>query len=367
MKTRLKVVTGYILCVLFLSCAVFYSSKGAHEIPILFKKKNFGGDDIQFIRDMKDRNSIIKIFSVTELTRNQGTNSHYMPLCLVIFSTIYKYSNGDPQIFVILNCIIHILNGMLIYILFREFIQKKYLIIISCLMFIFHPTQIHTLAWITAGLSHGLVTFTALLSFICFSRYIALESRTYYCLSILCFLFSLLIKPLACGFPLIFFVYSLAVMEKHANLKQIKFKNYVSRILPFVSLFSLIFAIEIYKYPYGNIAKNWGGINLGTHVILRGSDLALRYFSMEHFTVTTRTYLLSAIITLFLISLIHALIKKQMTYLVGHAFFWMPVFLMLSSNFRDISSILRYQYIPSIGMIFLVALFIDDLLSSKKR
>ena len=110
----------------------------------------------------------------------------------------------------VVNLLIHIFNGILIYFLCFYITRKKPIGLIAGILFavyIFHANSISPVTWI-AGRVDPLVTFFYLLTFILFIKFLSNNSYLVYFFSLFVFLLALLSKEMAVTLPLmmVFFV-----------------------------------------------------------------------------------------------------------------------------------------------------------------
>ena len=135
------------------------------------------------------------------------------------------------------NVVVHIINGLLVFTIFKQFIVNKWAVLIGVGFFLLHPIQVETVSWVSEfrGL---LATLFALLS--CY-YYLKNQANLSY-LSLIFFVLALLSKPSA--LILVFFIFAINYFHY-----RFKFGVNFEKIL-FFMLIALIFSIITHSSQY---------------------------------------------------------------------------------------------------------------------
>lgn len=346
-----RIFQRYIVIIIFIVCL-----ENIFVRMISFQNtKAFGGDDFECVMTMRDRVSLGDMFSVEKITLGTGYNTYYMPLSLFIFSVIFKTSHGNTVGFIYFNHFFHVINGFLLFALIHRLVRQKIIAAISASFFLLYKPNIETLFWLSAGMERSFCMFLVLTSLLSFDYFLRKNNYFLYGLSILLAIMSYLMKPIAYFLPftLIFYYCHLKIGLNEWRIDKIKrliliCGPYFACLLPF-------FLISMSKYPYGNVAKSWGGASLGIHTILRALDLGSRILMMNEIFVPIRAALmiLLLLVTFFLIA--YSLYKNNAIILFGLTWLWLGILLTSGSNFRPTFDVLRYLYLPIGGGIVIVA------------
>ncbi len=142
--------------------------------------------------------------------------SNYHPLTMISLSIDYALTKKDPnatneglsinaRVFHITSLVLHLLNVILVF-FFIYILSGKRIIVPTVAGFLFavHPMHVESVAWISER-KDVLYTFFFLAGLICYLVYTRKKDITWYFLTVLCFLLSLLSKPAAVVFPLVLF------------------------------------------------------------------------------------------------------------------------------------------------------------------
>lgn len=106
------------------------------------------------------------------------------------------------------SVLLHIFNALLVGVLSRIiFPNHRAAARVGSMLFLLHLLQIEVVAWISQARESISVGF-ALLSLICFLRYLQKNRWVYYISSVILFVFGLLAKPGIVALPLIMFLFA---------------------------------------------------------------------------------------------------------------------------------------------------------------
>ena len=138
------------------------------------------------------------------------------------------------------NVVVHIVNGLLVFTIFKQFIVNKWAMLIGVLFFLLHPIQVESVAWVSE--------FRDLLAF-CFSLsalYLYLKNQTKVGFLVLfLFVFALLSKPSAVVLVAFVFLFNYFYYD-------FKLAKNIQKTLPF-ALIALIFVIIASSAQLGRI------------------------------------------------------------------------------------------------------------------
>ncbi len=246
---------GNIFLMVFVTIVVFYNSMGAYFSEV---------DDLNSILH-SDRNWG-KIFVTNTYGYNLGGN--YRPI-EVISHQIDKQLFGDDDIVGrhFTNIIVHIFNLILVYFLAGHFTKKKWIGLMSGLLFaihIVHGNSLPPVAWIS-GRVDPFVTFFLLLTLLMFIKFLSTGSKLFYLISFITFIFALWSKEMAFIFPLVIVLY-LYLFTNIKNEEQLTTSD--TLILPWITILGgvLLILIAILFNPHfaANFLSPDGSLHEGT-------------------------------------------------------------------------------------------------------
>ena len=200
----------------------------------------------EIIQDLSFEN-IIKIFS-------EPYFMNYHPLTILSYALEYNYDKINPKVYHTTNYIFHLLNIVLVFILFY-FISKRNLIIPSTVAFLFalHPMHVESVAWV-AERKDVLYALFFLGSLITYVKFIENKNTKWYIFTIVLFILSLLSKPMAVTLPVVLvlldyfykrkFNTKLVLESLYNSKKSDNTGKYVWTSLIFNSLLNCIFSLS---------------------------------------------------------------------------------------------------------------------------
>ena len=111
----------------------------------------------------------------------------------------------DPHVFHSLNLVLHCFNGLLVFLLLLELEMGELPAFAGALLFVWHPIQVETIAWVSAlkDLTAGFFSLAALILYLRSHGMAKVGKRRFtYCMATLAFALALLSKPAAVALPL---------------------------------------------------------------------------------------------------------------------------------------------------------------------
>lgn len=187
----------------------------------------------------------------------------YHPLTLISLSIDFNFWGNDPFGFHLSNLIFHLLNTLLVYVVFRKLKSSILVSVLVSLIFGMHPMHVESVAWIS-GRKDVMYVFFYLLTLISYMSMVKSEQRLkrilLYFFSITMFVCSILSKNIAFTLPLILLLIDY-LQNRKVNTRSIAAKT------PFF----IVSIIAIYIAKYGQQAsdsmQDLTGISYGDSII----------------------------------------------------------------------------------------------------
>jgi tetratricopeptide (TPR) repeat protein len=146
----------------------------------------------------------------------------YHPLVLLSYAVEFKFFKLDPLAYHCTNLLLHLLNCVLVFWLFKRVAGNKWVAFIVALLFGIHPMHVESVAWI-AERKDVLYAAFYLAALIAYDYYATGNRRRFYYAALVLFVCSLLSKPMAMTLPVILILMdflrgrkfsSVAIMDK---------------------------------------------------------------------------------------------------------------------------------------------------------
>ena len=282
----------------------------------------------------------------------------YIPLVFLSFQANYLMGGLDPFGFHLVNLILHAGNALLVMGLLRMLTRNRLISVLTGLIFAVHPLHTEAVVWI-AGRKDLLSTFFSLLTIIFYLRYRE-QSRWAYALSILFFLLALLSKAVAITIPAILILIDYCLEERPLT------KKFFLDKIPYILLSAIFIIIAL-----AGKQRVIGDSNLLETILVAAKStvfylqkmvmptgLTITYMQNDQITALSPEFLISLLISLGLIvASVWALLKKRwiafgiLFYLITLA----PTYLNARKGGTVFFAVDRYAYLPSIGLLFLLA------------
>ncbi|MCF8373641.1 MAG: tetratricopeptide repeat protein [Bacteroidales bacterium] len=292
--------------------------------------------------------------------------NHYVPLVMVSYSLEYKFFGLDPFAYHTVNLLLHLLNCCLVFWFIYLLWPKPGVAFITALLFGIHPLHIESVAWISER-KDVLYAFFFLFSLIAYMYYKKQDRRVFYYGSIGLFLCSLLTKSMAVTLPFVLLLIDYPI--KGFN------KKWVQEKIPYL-LLSVVFALITLKITYGNssglenqypsfsLLRNFLVANYGIVFYLQKIFLPINLSAFYPYpadlgSTIPKIFFLSPVIVIALVVGLYFVKKHTTGILFGGLFFVITIFpvLQLIPAGNAITAD-RYPYIPSIGIFFIVGVFL---------
>jgi len=140
---------------------------------------------------------------------------NYAPIHIISYMLDYEAWGLNPRGFILSNVVMHAANGLLFYALLMRLHRNKALAFLAAFIFLFHPVQVESVAWISER-KNLLAMFFCLASFHCHISYRTMPEprrmRFYVC-SVVAFVLAVLSKSVSVILPLVFILYDLCYLK----------------------------------------------------------------------------------------------------------------------------------------------------------
>ncbi len=344
----------------------------------------FVGDDITLIVTntfYKDFNNIWRLFESSYFYKSStillGTSADfgsgsvtYRPVDNLTYFFDYMLWGMNPFGFHLTNVIIHAVNVVLIYLVLLQFELSSTEALFACLLFGVHPIQSEAVSAIGYR-ADVLAAFFVLLSFHTWLIFSKIRSNFFLFISLFSFFLAVFTKESAVVFPIFLFF-----LEKIKNGRSFKYQFWFWLIL--------LFYIYIYLYVFPTSFLNFHPI-LGAAFYEQGLLMIKIFLNYLSFIICPwmansippmyiPNFSPSIYIDLIVFSIFALIFGTMLIYFKRRSLFsylmilWFLIFYIPISNFKVIVNpiALRFIYLPSIGLIVLLALMLHRILDSSK-
>lgn len=317
-------------------------------------------DDQAWLRDTKVRNSITTMFDPRVRSPNPFSTTYYLPLQSALFWVMVELFGRSAQAFHVLCLGIHVAASSLVYLLTRTLTRNPWVALITGALFVAHVGHVQSVTWVSATVSHPLVTVFIVATMLAWVRMMDTGRRVYYFVALGSLLTGLLIRESAVIVPVLMVLLEAALALRDNPTRTIKAHlarapRAALKYIPFVAMTLPIIAISAYKYPRGSLHQSWGGVSLGIHPLLRLMDFSTLLVYPAHQSSSLKLGLATALVLLGW-GLFYTFRKWP---LWTFCLLWIGIGLApyTLSNFNPAQHIMRYLYPASVGYVLLLALW----------
>lgn len=319
-------------------------------------------DDYEYILN----NPYLRDFSLTGITNifTKSYFSNYHPLTTLTYLIEFQTFGLNPKVFHFTNYLLHIINTILVFVLFLQVSRNSKISFITALLFAVHPMHVESVAWISER-KDLLYTAFYLSSLFYWTKYIKSDflNKKYYLISFVLFLFSLMSKSAAVILPITMLLFN------YFLLKKIVLKDII-KIIPYL-LLSLTFgiiALLTQQEAISNLDITFSVFNRFFLVLYSISFYIIKFFAPYNFSTLHLyptlengflpiIYYIAPVLILFLSAIIF-LLKKDLKHIVVFGFMFFIINIILILQIIPVGNAVvseRYTYISYIGLSFILS------------
>lgn len=301
---------------------------------------------------------------------------NYHPLTMLSYCIEYAKYKLNPKPYHVTNLILHLLNILLVFYFIWLLTRQQWTAFITAALFAVHPMHVESIAWVSER-KDVLYAFFYLSALCSYLFYLQNKKRKwgFYLLTLFLFLLSILSKSMAISLPIVFFALDYFLSRK-ISIKMILEK------VPFI-LMSFIFgliAIEAQKSGnawdaavhynfFDRILLTCYGVIMYLWKLIVPINLSCFYdYPLKKNGVFPLIFYIAPMVIGALTFLIYKSMRFGKDVLFGFCFFFITIALVLQLlpvGFAIIAD--RYTYLPYIGLFFIVARLINNLLENKTQ
>ena len=296
---------------------------------------------------------------------------NYAPVHLLSYLLDYQVAGLNAAWFHSVNVLLHTLNGVLFYLLVRRLTGKTFWAFASAALFLLHPVQVESVAWISQR-KNLLAMFFSLCSFWSYLSYCLKEGRpgrNAYLLSISFLVLALLSKSIAVIIPFVFLLYDFCLADTPRR------KDIFSDKLPFIAAVLATTSIALVTQSAemgGGIVDYFDGnllvrsltmltvLPAYLRILFWPADLSLIYLFYNKTRLDAEVLFALLLVALLLCACVY-LLRRERRLFFGFAVFFLglaPVsqIVPLATLMND-----RYLYFPMLGAAWLLGGYLSRL------
>lgn len=350
-------------------CPRWIVPAGLSLLLLLIYGRSLGNDFVNWDDGLLiTENAVVRSFTPQSVYRafTMYDPELYIPLTFLSYQLNYLVAGYHPFVYHITNLALHATNTLLVLWLVTLWSGKRWVAAVTALLFAVHPLHVETVVWASAR-KDLLATLFFLLTLCAYCRFRETGLRRWYVWSLLCFLLGLLAKVVVIMAPLVLLLLDWREGRKIGRASLLENIPYfiLSVVFGVIAVFGKAAApaLLVEKLLIGSKAAVFTLQKLALPV-----GLSVLYPYTQPITLTTPDLFLPLLIVLALCAVSLMLCRRW----GALGFTWAFFLLMLLPSFNNIAkgqdllrdvyfSSDRYAYVPSISILFLVALLLERL------
>ncbi len=309
-------------------------------------------------------------------TFSENVLGNYHPLTMLVYCIEYQKFKLNPKPYHVTNFILHLLNTLLVFFFIWLLTQQQWVAFITALLFAVHPMHVESVAWVSE-LKDVLYSFFYIAALCSYIFYLNKEEKKkyFYVLTLFLFTASLFSKAMAVSLPIAFFAIDYFIGRKITS------KTVLEKV-PFIVL-SFIFgfiAIEAQRSAsalagltqsnfFDRILFSCYGIMMYLWKLIVPMNLSCFYnYPDKQNGMLPFIFSVSPVLVAAVLFLIYKSQRFGKDVLFGFAFFFVTIVLVLQVlPVGDAVIADRYTYLPYIGLFFVIARLINNLIQNKSE
>jgi len=289
--------------------------------------------------------------------------STYIPLTLLSFAIEYQVAELNPRVYHTTNVVLHMFNCLLVFCLIYLLSKNIGVSLLVALFFGLHPLRVESVAWVTER-KDVLFSLFFLATLIFYLLYHMTSKVRNYCLALVMFVLSVLSKGMAITLPFVLLL--LDYYTKRRFTRKLIFEK-----IPFFAV-ALIFGLLAVFAQFPSIARRTESlVSFPNTIFIAGHNLlfyllklalpvklsALYPYPNLSGSALPWLFYISPLIVIVLIMIVIYGNRRSRKILFGSAFFLLNIVTVIGiiPLAGDAIAADRYTYIPSIGILFIVA------------
>jgi tetratricopeptide (TPR) repeat protein len=359
----------FLILLLSVSAVVFIV-----HLPVLSSKALSFDDQGYFTENMLVQNPSFAsaIRFLTEVFKPSTIPGYYQPVTMISIMMDYALGGRINNLwqFRLTSLALHLFNTCLIAILIYLLFEQPFIAAIAALVFGLHPMTVEPICWIGERKTL-LAMFFTLFSLISYLGYIKRKDKLSYSASIVFFLLALLSKPTATPLPL------LLLLLDYWPLRRLTWKAFSEKIPFFIiaAISGVITYISQSRSASVALPTQYGieriPLFICHNIIFYLAKIFWPVNLTSHYAIPKQPWLAQPMIiagligTCLLILILIVSLRWSRAPLVGWLFFFIALMpTMQVVQFSDVIASDKFVYLPSIGLLLILAAFLRWLWSS---
>ncbi len=298
----------------------------------------------------------------------------YQPLSSLTYAVEYKLFGPSPFAFHLIDLVLHLINIILVFCLFKILKTKNWLALSAAALFAVHPMNVEVVAWISAT---STLCFSGwlLVASIAYFQYLQKNKRGYLWLSLSAFIIAVLYKSAGVIFPLIMLM--ALWLEKKPWRKawpELSMVFVISGLFSWLTLFGRQSADHLVDFSHIYTLTDrllFVGYAAGFYILKFFAPFNLSAFYVYPFKINGFPWFFYAAAPAMVIAtvlIVYGYKKRHLSRLMIFACGWWLINLILVLKIIPVGNQItadRYNYLPMLGLILFTGLLLEKIPANK--
>jgi len=191
--------------------------------------------------------------------------ANWHPLTWLSLESISTLFGTSPTAFHLANLALHVVNSVLVFLLFERLTKSLWKSFLVAAIFAFHPAHVESVAWISEHKDVLSTTFWLLACWF-YSRYTTVHKPWDYTAALLLFALGLLAKPMLVTLPFVFLLLDVWPLSRLKDLRWTTIRALLIEKLPFFALSAASSVITFEAQQSGGAVVALSNISFGSRI-----------------------------------------------------------------------------------------------------
>ncbi len=299
---------------------------------------------------------------------------NWHPLTWIALIIQYQNVGADPVCFHLFNVFLHLLNTLLLFLIFKRALNSEVKGFVIAVFFAVHPMHVESVAWISE-LKDVLSTFWGLLSLYYYQKWASNSNRSFYHRSIFFYVLSLLSKQTLVTFPIILLFFDFWPLKR---TYRVKFASLIQEKIPYFIASFAAAMLTFWAQSTGGAVQTFKAFSFDvrlTNSISAYFDYIAKLFFPFHLSVyypyihdIPRIKTLLCCFVLIAVTFLSIRLRRKTPYFFFGWFFYLitllPVIGIVQIGSQAMAN--RYTYVSYTGLFIIISIFACDFFSRSR-
>ena len=313
-------------------------------------------------------NPLIQNLEIKELFQAKGGwfYSQYSPVAMTLLGLEFKVFNGNPKMIRATSILIHLINVLLVFFIFRRLLGNEMAAGLIAMLFGVHPMQVESVSWLAASFKIGTYAMFFLMACLQYIKYLDNQKKANLVFGFFFFVLACMCKEQAVALPVLLLAIDYFKKRNFSTaliIEKIPF-FVVSMIFGYITLTASSsgdvsnLAEKVYNFGFGErLVFACYSMGMYTVKLIVPFKLSAYYTYPRAGAIPAYFYVFPLLVIGLIASMVLAYIKDKRWLVFGILFFLINVGLTVFTSLLSVREVImadRYVYLPCLGIFFIL-------------